>query len=129
MKVQSRMALSLVLGLALGVTSVEILRAQVKPPAYYVAQIELTGDKDAYIKNYASLVQATIEPFGGRFLSRGGKVTPVEGDPPRPRIAIITFDSVEKAQAWYNSPAYQKIAPVRQSLAKTNSFIVEGLAN
>ena len=129
MNVSSRTVLTLLVGAGVGAAVVEVVRAQAKAPAYYISQIELTGDADAYVKNYASLVAATVEPFGGRFLVRGGKVARLEGDTPRPRVAVIVFDNVDKAQAWYNSPAYQKIAPVRQSLAKTNSFIVEGPAN
>lgn len=129
MKTSARTCLTLLAGFAIGATVVEVVRAQAKPPAYYVSQIELTGDADTYVKAYASLVPATVEPFGGRFLVRGGKVTALEGDAPRPRNVVIVFDNIDKAQAWYNSPAYQKIAPVRRSVAKTNSFFVEGPSN
>ena len=129
MKVSARICMASLAGAAVGVMAVEVVRAQTKPPAYYVSQIELTGDADTYVKNYASLVPATVEPFGGRFLVRGGKVTRLEGDTPRPRNVVIVFENIDKAQAWYDSPAYQKIAPVRRSVAKTNSFFVEGPAN
>jgi uncharacterized protein (DUF1330 family) len=129
MNASARICIALLAGAAIGATAVEVVRAQAKPPAYYVSQIELTGDADTYVKNYASQVPATVEPFGGRFLVRGGKVTRLEGDTPRPRIVVIAFDNIDKAQAWYNSPAYQKLAPVRQSVAKTNSFFVEGPTN
>lgn len=92
---------------------------------YFIYQTELTGDADTYAKNYVAHIPSTLEPFGGRFLVRGGKVTRVEGDVPLPRISIIEFDSLDKAQGWYNSPAYQKLIPVRQGVMKTNSFIAE----
>jgi len=41
---------------------------------------------------------------------------------------VIAFDSVEKAREWYDSPAYQKIKPIRQSAANSRIFIVEGVA-
>jgi uncharacterized protein (DUF1330 family) len=34
---------------------------------------------------------------------------------------------MEKARAWYDSPAYEAIKPIRQSSAKTRAFIVEGV--
>ena len=41
---------------------------------------------------------------------------------------VIAFDSVEKAVAWENSPAYEAIKPLRHSSAKSLVFIVEGVA-
>jgi uncharacterized protein (DUF1330 family) len=106
MKAHTRTALTLLIGIGLGATTIEMLRAQGKQPVYFIYQTELI-------------------PFGGRFLVRGGKATRVEGDAPLPRISIIEFDSLDKAQGWYNSAAYQKLVPVRQGVMKTNSFIAE----
>jgi uncharacterized protein (DUF1330 family) len=39
---------------------------------------------------------------------------------------VIAFDSVEQARAWYYSPAYQAIKPIRQSAVKGRMFLVEG---
>jgi uncharacterized protein (DUF1330 family) len=113
------------LGFALGAAATGP-HAQSKPPAYYITQIELTGD--AFAKNYGSKVGATLAPFGGRFLVRGAKAMHLEGDQPRSRNAVIQFDNIDKAHAWYNSPAYQELRPIRQQLAKTNSYLVEGPA-
>ena len=114
-------------GFALGAVATG-LHAQSKPPAYYITQLELTGDPDALARDYGSKVGGTLAPFGGRFLVRGAKAIHLEGDPPRSRNAVIQFDNVDKAQAWYNSPEYQKLVPVRQQLTKTNSYLVEGPA-
>jgi uncharacterized protein (DUF1330 family) len=118
-------ALTLIVGIGLGATAVETLRAQGKQSVYFVYQTELTGDAATYVKDYVAHIPSTLEPFGGHFLVRGGKVIPVEGTAPLPRISIIEFDSLDKAQGWYKSPAYQKLIPVRQSVMKTNSFIAE----
>lgn len=94
-------------------------------PAYYIVDI-VVNDAEGF-KPYATGVGATLEPFGGRFVVRGGKVKPLQGEPPNGRIAVIAFDSVEKAQAWYDSPAYQAILPIRLKFATSRSMIVEGL--
>src|SRR5262245_34630210 len=125
MKALTRTALTLLVGIGVGGTTVEMLRAQGKQPVYFIYQIELTGDAATYAKNYVAHIPSTLEPFGGSFLVRGGKVTRVEGDAPLPRISIIEFDSLDKAQGWYNSPAYQKLIPPRQGVMKTNSFIAK----
>jgi len=40
---------------------------------------------------------------------------------------VIAFDSTEKALAWYNSPAYQAIKPIRQGSSTSRMFMAEGL--
>jgi uncharacterized protein (DUF1330 family) len=42
---------------------------------------------------------------------------------------VIAFDSMEKAQAWYNSAEYQKLRPIRQKSGNSRTFIVEGYQN
>ena len=125
-----KLVLAALAGVVVGAAGIETLSAQVTPtkapPAYLIAEIEVT-DPEGY-KKYQDGVSSVLAASGGRFLVRGGKSIALDGAPPK-RIALIAFDSMEKAQAWYNSPAYQKIAPVRQSVAKTNSFMVEGPTN
>ncbi len=58
---------------------------------------------------------------------RGGKTISVEGDPPKGRIVISEFDSIEKARAWRELPAYKKICVVRERETKSRQYIVEGL--
>ena len=102
-----------------------LAQARKPAPAFYVAQHEVHDPATMGI--YGDRVPATLAPFGGRFLARGGKVATLEGDPPTGRIVVIAFDSLEKAQAWYESAAYQEIKPVRLKAAKSRAFVVEGL--
>jgi uncharacterized protein (DUF1330 family) len=81
------------------------------------------------LKPYSARVASTFEPFGGRYIVRGGMITPLEGEAPKGRIVIIAFESMEKAQAWYDSPAYQELKPIRHKAAKSRVFIVEGTAH
>jgi uncharacterized protein (DUF1330 family) len=60
-------------------------------------------------------------------LIRGGKVTPLEGEPPK-RFVVIQYESVRKALEWYNSPEYVAARTIRQKAAKSRLFIVEGVA-
>ena len=95
-------------------------------PAYYIADFEV-ADREA-IKPYSENVEATFKPFGGRFIVRGAGAVPLEGQQPKGRLVIIQFDSMEKAQAWYNSPAYSELRPIRQKAGNSNVHIVQGLA-
>jgi uncharacterized protein (DUF1330 family) len=103
------------------------LRAQSTPPAYLIGE-ETIHDMETMTKQYGPKVPATLQPYGGRFVVRGGKLDALEGEAP-PRFVIIAFDSMDKARAWYNSPAYQQLAPIRHKAAKTTLFIAEGVPN
>jgi uncharacterized protein (DUF1330 family) len=71
---------------------------------------------------------AFLASAGGHYVVRSQKFTSLDGNAPE-RLAIIAFDSVEKAQAWYDSPAQKEITAARQKSTNSLSFIVEGVAN
>jgi uncharacterized protein (DUF1330 family) len=119
-------ALAAIFGAAAG-AAVAGRKAPRTPKAYVVTEVDLTGDMTTFQRDYAAHAQATIEPFGGRYLVRGGRSVGIEGEPPKPRIVISMFDSFDQAQAWRNSAAYVKIAAVREREAKSRQYIVEGL--
>lgn len=94
--------------------------------AYAIVQEDVHDLKtfDEYRKD----VIATLEPFHGRFLVRGGKVTKLEGDWMPERTVVIEFPSRAEAEGWYNSPAYQKILPLRLKASRSHFFIADGPA-
>jgi uncharacterized protein (DUF1330 family) len=100
--------------------------SQAKPPAYYISEFELTDAEG--IRPYSAAVESTFAPFGGRYAARGGKVVSLEGGPSK-RIIMIVFPSLEQAQAWYDSPRYREIMPIRHRSAKSRVFIMEGVSN
>jgi uncharacterized protein (DUF1330 family) len=120
-------ALAAIFGAAVGAAAVAGRKAPETPKAYIVTEVDVTGDMATFQRDYAAHAQATIEPFGGRYLVRGGRSIGIEGEPPKPRIVISVFDSFEEAQAWRSSPDYVKIAAVREREAKSRQYIVEGL--
>lgn len=96
-------------------------------PAYYIADFELKDPEG--IKPYSAGTPATLEPYGGRFIARGGRIGALEGAAPGARSVIIAFPSMEQAQAWYNSEAYRSLRPIRQRSGISRTFIIEGLPN
>jgi uncharacterized protein (DUF1330 family) len=126
MKTHTTVALAMLTGIGIGAVAVQSLHAQAKPPVYYIAQNDVT-DSDAYVKEFASKVPATVTAAGGRFLVRGGKVTAVDGDAPKARVVVQVYDSMEKFHAWYNSPDYQALRKIGTKYATFHTFVVEGL--
>lgn len=93
--------------------------------AYVIAQIEIT-DPERYAE-YVKQVPATIARYGGRYLARGGKVEALEGPLKGRRIAIVEFDSFEKAREWYESSDYRGPRTIRQGAAVSQLILVDGL--
>ena len=129
MKIKDIVTLAVLAGALIGALAVTRLHAQTVSasnlPAFFIAEFEVTDP--AGIEPYRARVASTLEPFGGRFIVRVGKIAPLEGEPPK-GLVIIAFDSMEKAQGWYDSPAYREIRPIRYRTAKSRVFIVEGAA-
>jgi len=96
---------------------------------YVISEADAITDSTA-IKNYGAKVGETLAPFNGHyhFVVRGGKTESLDGDAPPTGIVVIAFDSSEQAHAWYDSPAYSAIRPIRQAAVKGRMFIVEGVA-
>ena len=73
-------------------------------PAYVVAMINV-HDPETYRK-YTERTPATVKKHGGRFVTRGGAVTALEGDGFDGRMVILEFPDRASAEAWYADPEY-----------------------
>ncbi|HEY1544873.1 MAG TPA: DUF1330 domain-containing protein [Xanthobacteraceae bacterium] len=120
------LAAAAILGAAAGAAASRGLQGKGTPKAYIVTEVELTGDRNVYQRDYAQYAQSTVEPFGGHYLARGGRVLGTEGEPPKARIVISEFPSFEAARDWRYSPAYEKIVKVRLRESNSRQYIVEG---
>ena len=94
-------------------------------PVYLVAEIEIK-DPEMYSR-YVVKVPEVIERFGGRYLSQGGRVTPMSGNWNPERIILIEFETLEQLQQCFNSTEFLEIAPFRTQSTLSRSIIVEGL--
>jgi uncharacterized protein (DUF1330 family) len=91
----------------------------------YVIVAETVND-EAMFDEYRKQVPATLAPFDGRFIVRGGKVTVHEGEWPHPRTVVIQFPSRAQAEGWYKSAPYQAIIGLRLKSSGGNFVIVDG---
>ena len=76
---------------------------------------------------YLQRIDATLQPFGGRFVVHGGECEVMEGDWPG-TIIIIEFPSRAQAQAWYKSDAYQEILALRTDNSRSDIILVDGVS-
>ncbi|MBW1596895.1 DUF1330 domain-containing protein [Streptomyces sp. JJ38] len=95
-------------------------------PAYAIAHLtELTPHPD--IPEYIERIQATLDPFSGRFLVHGAEVEVLEGAWPGD-VVVIEFPDTAAARAWYDSPAYRELLPLRTEHIKGDVILVGGVA-
>jgi uncharacterized protein (DUF1330 family) len=114
------------LAFCLGAAAVAELHAQTKPPAYVISQIDVTND-EAYAKEYVPLANKALAESGQKRLVSGGRTIALAGDPPAARIVVSMFESLEKAQAAYTSPAYLEARKIGDKYGKLRIFAVEGI--
>ena len=74
--------------------------------AYWIAAYRVVHDPSA-LAAYAKLAGPAITAGGGRFLARGMPDKVYEAGLEQ-RTVLIEFDSLAKATATYDSPAYQE---------------------
>jgi uncharacterized protein (DUF1330 family) len=90
---------------------------------YWVGLVDVS-DPEAY-KAYVRENAVAFKKFGARFLTRGGKVEKVEGQP-RSRVVVIEFADYQTALDCYRSPEYQKAKALRDNVSLADLAIVEG---
>ena len=91
-------------------------------PALWIAHVTVT-DEEAYGR-YAKLAGPAIAKHGGQFIARAGRYVQLEGKE-RPRNVVARFDSVEAAEACYNSPDYQEALSHARGASERELLIVE----
>jgi uncharacterized protein (DUF1330 family) len=72
---------------------------------------------------YLERVEATVRPYGGRWLAQGeGDV--LEGAWPG-SVVLMEFPSRAAAEGWYGSPEYQAILPLRINNSIADVILVD----
>ncbi|MEU9716020.1 DUF1330 domain-containing protein [Streptomyces sp. NPDC047976] len=93
--------------------------------AYAIAHLHRpTVNED--VLRYIEEIQATMDPFGGRFLVHGKEAEVLEGPFPG-TVVVIGFPDIERARAWYASDAYRAILPLRTDHIPGTAILVEGV--
>ena len=94
--------------------------------AAYVVVDVVVKDSVRY-DDYRKRVMATLKPYDGKFLVRGGSVETLEGTWKPQRLVVIEFPDAAAARAWWNSEAYAEPKAIRQSASHTEMILVEGV--
>jgi uncharacterized protein (DUF1330 family) len=90
---------------------------------YWVVFADVS-DPEGY-KSYIAANGKALAKYGARFLARGGKSEPKEGQP-RSRVIVLEFPSYADALQCYRSPEYSEAMKFRQGKSVWDMAITEG---
>jgi uncharacterized protein (DUF1330 family) len=93
--------------------------------AYVIANLQEAAPHPE-IAEYIERITATFEPYGGRFLVHATQHE-VKGGAWPGNVVMIGFPGIAEAQAWWDSPAYQEIAPLRSRHIEGDIILIEGV--
>lgn len=94
--------------------------------AYWVVAYRSVSNPEAWAA-YAKLAGPAITAAGGRYLVRNKPAKTYEAGLDQ-RIVLVEFDSLERAIAAHDTPAYQAALKVLGNAAERDLRIVEGEA-
>lgn len=123
MRANHKIAIALFAGIAVGALAMQGLHAQAKPPAYVIAEIDVTNP-EGYAKEYQPLALKAIT--SAKFLARNTKTASLRGEPPK-RIIQFAFENMDQAQAAFNSLAYTEAWTIGSKHANFRICAVEGM--
>jgi uncharacterized protein (DUF1330 family) len=92
--------------------------------AYVIVDVDIK-DPVRY-EDYKKLTPASLVPFDGKFVVRGGKAETLEGSWSPGRMVVLEFPSLDKAKTWWSSEGYAPAKALRQSASVTQMIVVEG---
>ena len=125
MKTRYTVALSVLAGAVLGAGVIQGLHAQAKPPAFVVAEIDISN-REAFVKDFVPLgTKALATGSGFKTLARGNKTLSIEGAAPK-FIAINQFDNLDEAIKAYNSLEYKEARKIGDKYATFRIYAAEG---
>jgi uncharacterized protein (DUF1330 family) len=84
--------------------------------AYLINHLRQPGPVNSEVLDYLDQVQATLDPFDGKFIVQGGEVE-----------ILLSFPDMTRARAWYKSPAYQEILHLRTDHVVGDVILVDGV--
>ncbi len=91
---------------------------------YLIADIKVTDNN--WIPDYAANVHDIVHHHGGKYLSRSGNITTIEGEGLETTVlALIQFPSMEAVRAFVNDPTYAKYRQARQSGSISRFHVID----
>jgi len=91
---------------------------------FLIAEIKVTDD--SWVPGYASNVHKFVEKQGGRYLSRSGNITAIEGmKKDCTLVAIMQFPNKMALEGFVNDPEYQSYVKARKAGSVSQFYMID----
>ena len=80
---------------------------------FFLAEIETITDADRY-GQYREKVAPLVGKYGGTYVFRSNRLSPVSGTWDVERMVLLRFESQEQMNRCFHSPEYKEIAALRE---------------
>ena len=91
---------------------------------YLIADVKITDD--SWVPEYTANVHDIVAKHGGKYLSRSGNITTIEGEGlDTTLIALIQFPSMEAVQAFAADPEYAPYGEARQKGSISRLHVID----
>ena len=124
MKSSFTAATALVAGIGIGAVGIHEIHAQAKRPVFMIED-NTVSDPDGFAKEFAPLARDSVKAYGGRYLAGGSGIS-IDGEPPRGRIVLVQWDSIDQLKKWRRSPEYTQARAVGEKYGSFRIIAVEG---
>jgi len=85
-------------------------------PAFFIATTTV-NDTEKF-QEYAGKAAQTFAPFGGEMVIRGKAGDTLAGHSDHRAVGVVRFPDMAALKAWYRSPDYQALIPLRDDAAQ-----------
>ena len=116
---------ALVAGIGIGGFAINSIHAQAKPPVYMIED-NTVRDPQGFAQEFAPLARESLKIYGGRYLGGGGGVS-IDGEPPKGRVVLVQWDSMDQVTKWRHSPEYSKARSIGEKYGSFRIFAVDGV--
>ena len=83
-------------------------------------------ENQGLLDQYVAKAGASIKTHQGRTIAFDEEPVVVEGKIEHPRTVIVEFPSMTAFRAWYDSPEYQEVLPVRLKATRGTLIVAKG---
>jgi len=91
---------------------------------YFMASIRMKSEQE--YERYLEHAGEIFSRYRGTYLAVDKAPRVVEGEWDYSRAVLISFDTREDFNAWYNSDAYQEILKYRLSASECDTILIQG---
>jgi uncharacterized protein (DUF1330 family) len=91
---------------------------------FLIADIKVTDD--GWVPEYAAEVHKLVEKHGGRYLSRSGRITTLEGsDKDSTLIALLEFPTRQALESFTQDPEYAPFGAARRAGSVSHFHMID----